>query len=372
MSNMRCAIVTFSRAINYGAVLQMYALQSVINRFDRIECDVVDYRSELLEKEYETISIKRLLNPKVLASVLLHNSYIRFNKSGFSDFCSKYIVFSQKSYFNPQSLSELNDIYDVFITGSDQVFNLYCSHFDKSYFLDFVSDGRKKNSYAASLGLERIPDGLEGEYSKLLESFKNISVREETAAKEIERVTGKKCTVNIDPTLLLRDEWKGMISLNRVPDIKYVLVFGISEDKKLFKLAKRIAKRKKCEIIYISDRLLKPYGINRYKNVNPNEWLGLIQNAEAVVTNSYHGILFSCNFHKELYPVLLHKNIKVNSRITDFLSCFDLNELLVLDDLNIDNSKFSFDKFDDLLKEESNNSRRYLEGVFHEAEIGEH
>lgn len=323
----KAALVTFSQAINYGAVLQMYALQKTLENLN-YECDVLNYKSKSIAKTYEKPDF---LNPKVLAYLFIHNSYIRFNFVGFQEFLDRYIKFGEEVFYSEADLSKVNDKYDLFITGSDQVFNLFCSGFDTNYFLTFVKDPRKKFSYAASVGLTEIPEDMIEKYRNLLSSFNQISIREHSGANLISNLIKKKCQCNIDPTLLLStDDWR---KISKDVDIKepYVLLYMISEDKRVLKFSKKLAKIKHCKVIYINDRLIKPLGVNSFRNITPCEWLSLMFNADSIITNSFHGIAFSISFRKEFYPFYLNKNTKVNSRIRDLLQLFGLENLLISD-----------------------------------------
>ncbi|MFR1627995.1 MAG: polysaccharide pyruvyl transferase family protein [Thomasclavelia ramosa] len=264
-------------------------------------------------------------------------------------------------------MSSLNDLYDYFITGSDQVFNPYCSGFDGNYFLSFVSDKNMKFSYAASVGLENIPVELENYYKDYLNSFCRISIREITGANEIKRVCGIECSTNIDPTLLLdKSDWeKLMADLPSNADTPYLLLYALSEDKNMLKFAKKIAKRKKLKVIYINDRLFRPKGMLSLRNVSPEQWLRLFANANSIVTNSFHGIAFSINFEKEFYPFYLNKNTRVNSRIRDLLDLLNLQSLVINDNNDtLMNENIDYSEAREILKNEKNKSISYLREIY--------
>lgn len=314
----KCAIITFNQAINFGAVLQMYSLNHQINMLGS-KCEVLDYRSPKLDAIYRRKKYTDLINPRTLGSAVLNNSFIRYNYDGFENFKQKHIIFSEQVYRTSDDLKSSNSIYDIFISGSDQVFNPYCSHFDYNYFLEFVEDNRKKYSYAASIGLSFIPDEIALDLKKHLMTFQNISIREITGAKLIEQLLNKKVSCNVDPIFLTeRDEWEEISSAIDAPS-KYVLVYLLAEDKEIFTFAKNLAKQKGAKIIYINDRLIKQPGVHNFRGVTPEQWIWLFIHADAVITNSFHGTAFSLYFEKELYPFLLKSNSKVNSRIIDLL-----------------------------------------------------
>lgn len=360
----KCGIITFNHAVNYGAVFQMLALQRSIENIG-VECEVIDYQPEFMVDLYKKRVLIDWIHPRTLYHTFFNNNYIRYNISGFNNFIRNNIKMSEKVYRDTVSLLETNNIYDNFIAGSDQVFNLYCSNFDENYFLKFVVDANKRNSYAASLGLDSIPDELKNLYIELLDGVNYLSIREKTGAEVIEKLIERNCEVNVDPTLLLsKKEWFAL-SDKYVPDREYVLVYVLSEDKILFKFARELAKRNKCELYYINDRFLARPGMKNLRKVNPERWLSLFFNASAIITNSFHGVVFSVNFEKKFYPFLLNKNTRVNSRIRDFLKLVKLEYLLENYCLEKNIEKFSINFIDCrlILDKEKNKSVKYLEKV---------
>lgn len=362
----KTAIITFNQAINFGAVLQMYALQNVLKTQVGVKADIINYKSKSLSKTYEKKKFSELISPRMMYHILFNNGYIRFNFKGFESFLSNNLEMTSE-VSTKKDLSSLNDLYDYFITGSDQVFNPYCSGFDGNYFLSFVSDKNMKFSYAASVGLENIPVELENYYKDYLNSFCRISIREITGANEIKRVCGIECSTNIDPTLLLdKSDWeKLMADLPSNADTPYLLLYALSEDKNMLKFAKKIAKRKKLEVIYINDRLFRPKGMLSLRNVSPEQWLRLFANANSIVTNSFHGIAFSINFEKEFYPFYLNKNTRVNSRIRDLLDLLNLQSLVINDNNDtLMNENIDYSEAREILKNEKNKSISYLREIY--------
>lgn len=362
----KTAIITFNQAINFGAVLQMYALQNVLKTQVGVKADIINYKSKSLSKTYEKKKFSELISPRMMYHILFNNGYIRFNFKGFESFLSNNLEMTSE-VSTKKDLSSLNDLYDYFITGSDQVFNPYCSGFDGNYFLSFVSDKNMKFSYAASVGLENIPVELENYYKDYLNSFCRISIREITGANEIKRVCGIECSTNIDPTLLLdKSDWeKLMADLPSNADTPYLLLYALSEDKNMLKFAKKIAKRKKLKVIYINDRLFRPKCMLSLRNVSPEQWLRLFANANSIVTNSFHGIAFSINFEKEFYPFYLNKNTRVNSRIRDLLDLLNLQSLVINDNNDtLMNENIDYSEAREILKNEKNKSISYLREIY--------
>ena len=232
---MKLGILTFHRATNYGAILQSYALNKYL--LDRnMDTEIIDYRDNKVDNEYKIFYKKSSLRRKIRGLVYLPITYKKNKK--FEKFRNSYIRISKEKY-NPQNIINSNNKYDFFITGSDQVFNYKLTNFDKNYFLNFTNDTNKKLSYAASLGMDKIPEDKEKEYSKLLSDFKRISIREVQNKKLVEKITNKEVSINIDPTFLIdRDQWKKIAILPKEKD--YILIFTMQINKILHLKAKGI------------------------------------------------------------------------------------------------------------------------------------
>lgn len=332
---MKCGIITFHRAHNYGAILQAYALQQNIKSLD-CESEIIDYRCVFIEKMYKRYSISNLPKIKTIIAILLYNGNIKNNKESFESFAKDHLIISPESYFSQEDLKKTNLIYDTYITGSDQVWNYLTSGFDKNYFLTFVNNNKLKNAYAASFGVSFIPNELKLVYKTLLSDFNHISLREKTGNDIVKDLLFKPKPVVIDPTLLLsKDKWLELLNIKRNNE-KYILVYLIVESPKILKLARILAKRKNLPIIYISDRLFIRRGMLNRSKVKVEDWVSLFYNAEYVVTNSFHGVCFSINFEKDFFIQYLPGKAKVNSRLNDILDLFNLKNRIVSNNNDID------------------------------------
>lgn len=356
---MKCGVITFHRAINFGAVLQTYALNKVINDLG-VDCEVIDYYCTTLEKQYKPLSIKSLIELKKMASILLKNAQVKDNRKSFDDFSKRYIKFSREKFYSNKDLINCNKNYDIFIAGSDQVWSYYCAGFDTAYFLDFVKDNHKKNSYAASFGVESIPNQYISKYNELLKDFNNISVREEQGAEIVKSITKREATVVLDPTLLVTKEQWNEISPENNQSEKYILVYLLAETKSIFKFAKTLAKDKNLKIVYIHDRLFNKGGVKNLNKVSPDRWVSLFINAEYIVTNSFHGVAFSINLEKEFYMEYLPEPAKVNSRLENILKVFNLNNRCINDNISSFNEKIDYKTVSKLVQYEREKSINYL------------
>ena len=181
----KVGIVTFHRALNYGAVLQSYALQKTVSSLGA-ECEIVDYICPKITADYKPFRIYKndLLKSFAKSCVMVRRRAKR--RDAFKSFFNNYLVKSKKSY-TPQNIGELKSDYDLFISGSDQVWSPRCVGFDPAYFLTFADD-KQKYSYAASFAVPTLPDEFIDEYKKRLNGFQKFSVREPSGEKLVKEL----------------------------------------------------------------------------------------------------------------------------------------------------------------------------------------
>ncbi len=364
MKKIKCGVITFHRAHNYGAILQTYALQKTMESFS-VECEVIDYRSKFIEKYYKPITLFNLPSFKRSLAILIFNGQTVDNKKAFHDFTKKSLKISDEKYYDNDSLSLANERYDFFISGSDQIWNyITAGHIDESYFLNFVDDAVKKNAYAPSFGVESIPNDKISKYTELLKDFNCISARELEGAKIINNLLSIEAQVVLDPTLLLdKAAWLNIASESNESNESsdYLLLYLISESNKIIKLARNIAKERNLKIIYLNNRLFKVRGMDNRRKTTIAEWLSLFMNANCVVTNSFHGLAFSVNFEKEFFVQYLPAPAKVNSRLASLLELLNLKERVI--DRNFNIEKIDYDKVNLLLKSERDKSYDYIKEI---------
>lgn len=331
---MKAAILTFHRAHNYGAVLQCYALNRAISK-ENIECITVDYWPDYFKSiyYYETrpsLSLKFL--KKCIRYIQLKNILTKRNKA-FETFIEKRIPLTDKTYHNRSELTKEELNFDVFITGSDQVWNDKCANFDPVYFLDFdAANYAKKYSYAASFGFKSIPEKLVDEYKRLLSDYEAYSVRESQGKNIIKSLLKKEAIQCCDPTLLLdREEWLELGD-NAIQE-DYILMYYVTKPVTLRKNAMEIAKEKKCKVIALpcqtsyqglSGKADRRCGFEVRNCCGPEEFISLFANAKYVLTNSFHGTVFSLIFHKKFLVQTELGDGKQNNRAKSLLETTNL------------------------------------------------
>ena len=301
----KVGVLTFHRAENYGSVLQAYALQKYLTDKLGIENELIDYIPSGQEEFYKLFvpitNIRNLIGNILKLSIA--NKYKK-RKDAFQGFLNSNLAISKDKYsaFNKNSL--LSNQYSLIITGSDQIWNTECADFSWDYLLEDVH-GLKKISYAASMGGGKISDY--DRYKKCLEEYTSISVREQYASDVINQMFNneKKIEVSLDPTLLLDKEDYNKIAAPRKIQGDYIFLYSVYHDDKLLHTIRRMKKKWGMPIITLISRnnsykvLLN--GIKLANEEGPEDFLGYIRYAKFVLTNSFHGSVFSMIYGKEFY-----------------------------------------------------------------------
>lgn len=316
------AILTFQSAYNFGAVLQAYALQQyLIANFGQTQ--ILDYHNSDVDKVYEMPTVSELINkPKQAISRFLRNGLYKGKNARIDQFRKDF--FNLTKWYDKNNIHDANAEADVFITGSDQVWNHMIIGNDTSYFLDFVDMGKATCSYAASIGVKLIPEEYRELYKKAITLIQKISVRETAAIQTLVEIGIHDAVVMPDPTLLIsKTQWK-TLSIKPNEKNKYILVYKITRADRLIPFAKKLSKITGLPIIYIPNDLKSGVVGSLKLDVGPREWLGYISNAEYVVTNSFHGTVFSILFGIKFFSEVAARVNPSTSRLMTLLSLFGL------------------------------------------------
>lgn len=331
---MKIAVITLHRVYNYGSALQAYATQKVIEKLGH-EVEIIDYitSQRTLKKIFFKINEDKKYNVlyyimKVFSLLLKEMTFGRFIKKNLN-LTKKYITIEDLLNDPPKA--------DIYITGSDQTWNSdYNEGIDRGFFLDFVSNKSKRISFVSSFGKDHLSDLEIEETKKYLSKYSAISVREDAAVKIVEDLKIKGAVQLIDPTLQLKkEEWLNIASKRLVKKNYLILMLLYNEDNGATEYARKIADEKNLELVKISWEMRKPKLVDKlFTHRNPADFISLFAYADFVVTNSFHGLAFSLNLHKQ-FIVIPRK--EYNSRITSLLELVNLNERLICDEKELFN-----------------------------------
>lgn len=327
---MKVSLITLHRVFNYGSVLQTYATQKV---FENVGCDieVVDYITEQRTN-------KRLFGGvpegfcgglvKKAAYILLKSLSVLIKKKTFGGFVKKNCNLTSRKYITADDLKNDPPKADIYVTGSDQVWNSkYNEGVDAGFFLEYAPKDKKAVAFVSSFGKTSLDDDEIELTKEYLKKYSLISVRE-NAAMNILNDLGYSSVQLIDPTLqITRDEW-GKVASKRLISEKYlVLMLLYNEDNGATEYARKIADEKGLKLVKLSWELFRPKEVDKLMtHRSPEDFLSLFMNADFVVTNSFHGLAFSINFNRQF--VIVPRN-EFNSRLQSLLELTGLEDRMV-------------------------------------------
>ncbi len=346
---MKIGIITILKVNNYGAELQAYALQRVLNMlgYDAEIIDYLFYKNPLHIKTVRSrpnfhFGIKKMLAEKVYplymkSRAFLHPKNEKTRAQRFALFHQTHTKLS-KSYRTIDELFSAKMDYDIYMVGSDQVWNpgIYSSL--DPYFLKFAPEGKTRLAYASSFGVSEIPSYAYAYYHDSLNAFDAIGVREANAVDLVRDLCGKKAQWVLDPTLLLtKKDWNDIaVAPEAIKNFQngYILLYELTPCPYILRLAYHLNKTlslpivRVCKSASIED---KDKTILNITDAGPAEFVGLFSNAQLVITNSFHGAAFSINLERNFYTVapLRKQN---NSRQQSLLRLFQLESRLLVED----------------------------------------
>lgn len=357
----KVGILTFHRAINYGAVLQAYALSSTLQ--EKYDVNVIDYECMQISKNnnIESSKLKKLVKYIIYPRMMVDKKK-RINR--FNEFVRTWIPLS--TAYDETNVELANDKYDAFVVGSDQVWNLRVTGNDMNYFLKFASD-YKKYSYAASFGgSPRIFENKKRKIIDALSSFQALLVRESDAVEYInETEISTEAKLTCDPVFLLsRETWIKKMNLKKTKLKKgYVFVYIVARDEYAITFAMNLAKEKNLDVVV--NQLYK--GKNAYvkgttssMDAGPIDFLQMILNAKYVVTTSFHAMAFSIIFNVDFYYELSKDSNNKNSRLVSLSETFGLHSRQIDTDNNKKELNIDWAYVNHVTKRYSDESRRLL------------
>ena len=331
---MNVGIITYHAAHNYGSALQAYALYKSVEAYGH-HVEIINYRTDRQDNLYKIYnkqnSVMGFLRnvQSFFYRKSLNEHHMRFDK-----FILEHTDLSGDEIRDPSKLKKLNNKYDCFVCGSDQIWNPNCVDFDTSYLLDFVTDKKRCISYAPSLASDSFKDTWRSVFNRELSGFSALSVREHSGAKTISEITGRSVKTVLDPVFLIDNNlWNSFVSSK---NMKYILCYFIGDIPGMRMYAQNLSQKYNLPIVVINKNLrdLKMNCIKMYES-GPSEFVNLIANANTICTNSFHAVAFSLIFNKEFHVFVDNNNANTaRCRILEILDSVNLSDRVV-NDVNI-------------------------------------
>lgn len=362
----KIGVLTLQGSFNCGSMLQTYALQTILMENTNCMVEIIDF-TNCIQRELYSIPKREL---HIGIRPLLYNirrkrmiPSIKKQMSDYEYFKKNHFNLSKNVFLSSSELKEDLLQYDIYICGSDQIWNVNMDDFDWAYFLGWVKNG-KKIAYAPSLGgydLTQFNINLL-QVKNWLNEFSFLSVREDTGKKYLEKIINQDVPIVLDPTLLLtKEKWEELVDVPLI-DEEYIFYYSYgyySDD--MNSIVARYAKEKRMNVYVINaskwiTRSAKKYDFILAEEGGPMAFLNLVKNASITFVESYHGVIFSYIFEKNFW-YLNATDDEMDSRVSYLLKQIHLEERVLsrksIKNINID-SPIIYEKCQiDKLKEES-------------------
>jgi len=297
----KAGILTIFAVYNYGAMLQAYALCKFLND-SNIKTEIINYTPYFIMRHYNFFIKDLFVNPRRAIVVLIYGIVRNRQFKNFKKFRSEYIPVSSIKYRNSSDLKRHK--YDTLITGSDQIWNPDITGFDHNYLASFdANKDVKKIAYSSSFGLSEIPIEWQKSIKQELRKFTKIMLREKSSCEIVSNLTPNvPVSTVLDPVFLLNARfWRTVAKKQFTPSKKYLLVYALEERSDIQKNALSLAREFDLMIVAIHPFAKRvDFADLTINSCGPLEFISLVDSAEYVVTNSFHGVAYSIIFDKKL------------------------------------------------------------------------
>lgn len=334
---MKIGILTYQRAINYGAFLQAFALRSYLQQCGH-DVDIIDYMPEGHSIAYNPLHINRSSNyidyllTNIRNIIRLPFSIKRIKRM--ESLQKRHLQLdSEIAYKHGEQLAALD--YDCIVYGSDQIWWKHSplptyTGFDNVFWGDYIRKDIRKITYAASMGVIDLTEEDKLFIQSSLRSFSAISVREEDLMTTIQPLTKEEVELVIDPVLIVGKDFWEKYATRQTPNKPYVLLYSLLPSREAEDFAKNIAEKKNCKYIEITGRIeLRKLLSGAIQTADAFDLISFIRNADYVVSTSFHGTAFSVLFEKQFIAFGMKKN---SSRVHSLLKQLGIEERLLTEE----------------------------------------
>ncbi|WP_339661496.1 polysaccharide pyruvyl transferase family protein [Croceibacter atlanticus] len=355
--------ITCHNVYNHGATLQQYAL---IENLKTWEYDVksINYKPAYLSKRFKLWNIPE----KYKSNVFLKVAYLGLKlpsrildlkrKKNFDAFESQYLAVLPKLYETNKDLkNDLPDA-DVYICGSDQIWNSFFENGkDPAFYLNFAPDDKLKIAYAASFAIDELEEKVKPLVKKNVERLQAVSVRETSGLTILKDLGISNAVQVLDPVFLINEDvWKDKFVFPL--DEKFIFVYDCDSNEQIKQIAQVAASENNFKIFTV-DKNIK-YADKNFFNEAPHFFLSLIYHSQFVLTNSFHALSFSIIFNKPHY--VFNRTEKINTRMRDLMKLAGISELLLMkgEFRRINDVAIDFAKVNEKISNEVAKSKTFL------------
>ena len=317
---------------NHGASLQAYALQTYLESIGHT-IEIIDYKPDYLSSHYQLWSVdnpiydKPIVKQLYLMAKLPERLQALKRKRLFDEFTKKYLKLTSKRYHSNEELKRNPPQADVYIAGSDQIWNtLFQNGRDAAFYLDFAPKTSKRISYAASFATEDVMEEYKPFVRKMLQNLDVISIRERSSLPLLASLGREDGVAVCDPVFLLsKGQWNEVASHTHEKE-RYLLVYDTEHSAKIQEIAQQIAKEKKLKIYNVSGFRLGYVDKDMWAS-SPLDFVQLVRDADYVVSNSFHATAFSLIFERDFCVV--NRSEGINERMKSLLVSYNVEDRLV-------------------------------------------
>ena len=331
---MQIKSITCHDVYNHGASLQAYALQAYMEAQGH-DVQVIDYKPPYLSGHYRLWIVanprydRPFLKQLYLVGKLPERLLSLKRKWAFDKFTKRYLHLTTRRYHSNEELKAYPPEADVYIAGSDQIWNTFFQNGrDAAFYLDFAPKGKRRVAYAASFATKDVADNCRGFVRRMLQGLDCISIREAFSLQLLASLGRDDGIAVCDPVFLLsKDQWNVLLPKERQSNEKYILVYDTDPVSPIVKkIAQEVAKATNLPIWNVGSFRL-PYACRQFCRKGPLDFVRLIRDSELVISNSFHATAFSLIFHKHFFVV--NRSESINERMLSLLDDVGLSHLLV-------------------------------------------
>lgn len=323
----------YANFTNYGSALQSWALHTAINRIapERWQAMLVDYCPDVLQGKDPLNPFKNMWDKDAESQRMceLTMPAIRENYKKFDRFYHERFARTEQKYTSKNFDTIMqNEGLTGFVCGSDTIFCIDEFGFDDGYYANYPCMRNRSVSYAASFGDSHFTEGSFRKLDLLLKNFKALGIREQQMLPYVKEHTDVPAQRVVDPTLLLTAEDYEEITAPKQEKEKYLLLYSRRYSPVMEAYAERLAQEKGWKIVEISLRATNAErGHRMCYEAGVEEFLSLVKHAEYVVTNSFHGMIFSVQFRRQF---VIFSREQCDNKIEELLALFGLNDRMLV------------------------------------------
>lgn len=333
---MKIKTITCHDVYNFGASLQAYALMTYLQNKGH-DVEIINYKPNYLSKHYRFDVVG---NPVYEKNILLKYAYLLakfpgrykaykgLRKKRFDEFTKTHLKTTNIRYTSNEMLRNNLPDADIFVAGSDQIWNTnFNNGKDPSFYLDFVPNDKIRASYAASFSIDSLQEEYKENTKRMISNLDYVSVREKTGLNILKGLGIENAVQVMDPVFLLsKEEWDLLEEKSQIKyfNEKYLICYDFDGNELVKEICISIAKKNNLKIYSF---FKNDYADKCFYDIGPIEFLSLIKNSEYVISNSFHGTAFALIYEKEF--LVVNRKEKLNSRMLDLLASIDLENRCV-------------------------------------------